>query len=380
MKNILLASTALVAFAGAAFAEGHTGVTFTGSATLGYNDTNSGQLDAGEDADDADVLNIAGDAYDNEEGFYSDLDVTIGFVAELDNGLTAAASVDLVDLADGAVDGADYELSLTSETAGLYYGDTAMAADSKWNEVGDMDIDFSATDGEAVLRGEVAYGNVEAAMSYIIDESANELEQLSVGATATFGTVGVTLAYQEAASAGYTGSAGTDADGDGVFADANGDFNASEIIALRVGTTFGGADVALGYISDETAGDNAWGVSVAYPVGPVALSASYADHSANGEKWDIAATYADGPVSVTLSTDEGDDWALEGSYDVGNGIMAYAGVADAGEDFYVAGTYDLGSGASLLVSYADDGDVDSEDEIGANDYQEGATVELSFAF
>lgn len=381
MKRILL-TTALVGFAGAAAADGHLGVTFSGAATLGYNDTNSGQVDATADGDDSDAL-VLTDAFDNEEGFYSDLDVTIGFAAELDNGLTAAASIDLVDLADGAADGADYELSLTSETAGLYYGDTAMAAASKFSEVGDMGIDFSTRDGEAVLRGEVTMGGVDTAVSYVIDEQANALEQLSVGVAASFDSFDVTVGYQAAASAAYAASAavvGTDADGDTVFADAQGDFNANELIGFTVGTTLGGADLGFGYISDQTASTNAWGVSVAYPVGPVTVSASYADNSASGEAWDLGVDYENGPVAVSASYDQSDDWALEGSYDVGNGLTAFAGIADAGQDFYVAGSYDLGSGASMLVSYADDGDTDSEDEIGDPGYQEGTTVEISFEF
>ena len=71
---------------------------------------------------------------------------------------------------------------------------------------------------------------------------------------------------------------------------------------------------------------------------------------------------------------------MQGSYDAGNGLVIFAGLSDGGEDTYVAGTYDLGSGASLLVSFADDGDADAGDEVGANDYQHGTTVEVSFDF
>ena len=40
-----------------------------------------------------------------------------------------------------------------------------------------------------------------------------------------------------------------------------------------------------------------------------------------------------------------------------------------------------GGGASPLASYADDSDNDeSDDEVGAKDYKEGMTFELSFAF
>jgi len=380
MTRILLASTALIALAGAAAADGHLGVTFSGSATLGFNDTQNSQADATVDGDDADAA-VVSDAFDNEFGFYNDLDVTVGFAAELDNGMTAAASIDLDDLV-GDADASNYELSLTSETAGLYYGDTAMAANSKWVAAGDMAADnFSETDGETVLRSELSYGNVDAAMSYIV--SGSDLEQLSLGVSADFGGVNVVAGYQEAVSAAFAAAdaaaAAVDADGDGVTVGrANGDLNLGEVFGLSVGTSFSGADVRLAY-ADNGAEDSI-GVSVSYPAGPVTLGASYAKNSVSDDTWDLSAAYENGPIAVTVATDEGDDWSIEGSYDVGNGLTMFAGVADAGEDFYVAGTYGLGGGANLLVSFADDGDNDSEDEIGANDYQEGTTVELSFEF
>ena len=52
------------------------------------------------------------------------------------------------------------------------------------------------------------------------------------------------------------------------------------------------------------------------------------------------------------------------SYDMGNGMSVFVGADDAG------------GGASLLASYTDD----SDDEVGAKDYKEGMTLQLSFAF
>ncbi len=49
---------------------------------------------------------------------------------------------------------------------------------------------------------------------------------------------------------------------------------------------------------------------------------------------------------------------------MGNGMSVFVGADDAG------------GGASLLASYADDSDV----EVGAKDYKEGMTLQLSFAF
>ena len=71
---ILLASVALTAFAGAAAAE----VSFSGSATLGYNDDNG---------------RLANNAtFGDHNGFYSDLNVDVALSATLDNGITVSAS------------------------------------------------------------------------------------------------------------------------------------------------------------------------------------------------------------------------------------------------------------------------------------------------
>ena len=66
---------------------------------------------------------------------------------------------------------------------------------------------------------------------------------------------------------------------------------------------------------------------------------------------------------------------------MGNGMNLFIGADDGVEDTYAGLSYDLGGGASLLASYADDNDNDdSDDEVGAKDYKEGMTFQLSFAF
>jgi len=358
MKNILLATTALVAFAGAAAAEGHTGISFTGSASLGFNN------EAG--------IGAAGNqAADNNDGFYSDLDIVAGFAAELDNGLTAAASLNLDDLGGGTDNGTVYELSLTSATAGLYYGDTSFAAENVWAGAGSMDQDgFSEADGEEAIRGEITFGDISAQVSYLLANNVgtrnavDDLNQLSLGVSADVGEMNIVVAYQEASgeAANFYGA----------------DITNAEVFGMSVGTTFGGADVRLAYA--ETGANSSTGLSVSYPMGDLTLNASYSSESADADNWDLGATYASGPLSFTANTDESDDWGMQGSYDAGNGLVIFAGLSDGGEDTYVAGTYDLGSGASLLVSFADDGDEDAGDEVGANDYQHGTTVEVSFDF
>ena len=73
MKRILLTTTALTVLAGAAAADGHAGVSFSGDAELKYV--------AG------DLINAAVDADGGNDVFSWGLDLNIGATAELDNGV-----------------------------------------------------------------------------------------------------------------------------------------------------------------------------------------------------------------------------------------------------------------------------------------------------
>ena len=370
MKRILLASASIIAFAGAASAE----VTFSGSATLGYNDTD----------------NIANSSGDDEIGFYWETDIAVSFTQALDNGLTAAVAFGF-NVADDSKDGKtnlgeptksqDWVLSLSSETGGLFFGNTDFAAQTHWASAGDMESDgFSEQDGETVLRGDITYGGVSTSVSYLVDTASDSFEQLSLGADATFGSISVAFAYQaETDIVGY---------GDGGSIIDNGDFNPDEIFGVSVGTSLGGADIRLAYASDQTSGENSTGIKVSYPVGPVTLTAYYVMESEiAGDNYGVKAAYSSGPIGATLDfqNDQGvQKVALDTTYDIGNGITALAGYYmqdDLDDDFYVAAKVALGEGASLLVSYADGGgDGQADDEIGGPAYQEGTTVEVGFSF
>lgn len=368
MKRILLTSTALVAFAGAAAAE----VTFAGAATLGYND----------------------DAAGDNDGFYQELTASVTLSQTLDNGLTAAASIDLEDLAHTPGFG-DYELSLTSDSAGLYYGDTGVAAPVNFNagsaldNAADADFDED-TAADGVLRGEATFGTVAVALSYGISEGA-DLAELQVSAAASLGAANISVAYQDGDHDGE--------DGDGV----PGEYTDGELFAFGVTTSAAGADLSFGYANSDD--DSTVGFGVSYPTGPVTLSANYAANDVadnawtigaayaqdgvsagvelnSDDSWEITAGYAAGPVTISAAVDSADDFSLEGTYDVGNGLAIAAGMQDAGDTMYVAGNYDLGGGANLLVSFVDTatGDDDLEDFNGEDGYQNGTTVELSFEF
>lgn len=379
MKNILLTSTALVAFAGAAFADSN-GVSFAGSATLGYN----------EDSDDG--------ALGDNDGFYWDANVAVTLSQELDNGIMASVTFnfDAADTnaadgtagADGSVlEAGDYLLTLSSDTASLYFGQTTFAAETYWASAGDMEADgFSEADGETVLRGDVMMAGITASLSYAVADAndvlaTDSVNQLSLAATGTFGNFTLGVAYQESATDDFQGPAANYT---------NEDFSNDEIFGISGSTTFSGATVTVAYADNTDSDITSTGVKVSYPFGPVTATAYYVMEDAGtgadpDDNFGINVAYEAGAIAVALDyqDDQGTaKTAIDGSYDVGNGLTVFAGMymEDGIEDeFYVAGSYDLGNGASILVAYADAQD-DTDDEVGANEYQRGTTIEVGFTF
>ena len=132
--------------AGVAAAE----VTCSGTANFGYNDTDH-------------AFGASGGAA------FSDMDLNVAFSKELDNGYTAAASVEL-DYADANqgndISASDALISLTNADSGIHYGDTKHAAQNAWFAVGSMDNDaFCAADGEMVTRADMMLGDAKVSIS-----------------------------------------------------------------------------------------------------------------------------------------------------------------------------------------------------------------------
>ncbi len=101
MKNILLTSTALVAFAGAAAAGGHTSVSFGGEASAEYNSVT---------------------------GYTTAAEMTASASATLDNGLTASTSFTLETTNFGSGEFGAGSVSLSSDTASLTFGTAVVGA------------------------------------------------------------------------------------------------------------------------------------------------------------------------------------------------------------------------------------------------------------
>ena len=328
MKSILLASASVFAFAGAAAAE----VTFSGEANAEFNSLT---------------------------GYSTDAEITATLTQELDNGLTATAEV-------------------------------TFAADESANEAAD-DSDI----GDELSYGDITLASDTASITFTTDLDG-----------AAFSAVSDTIAIGDGEESGATGIAGSySIDATTIFVSmpiAEGDTSVdSDDIEFGVSSDLGGWEVGFGYAKNATdtdfvvkgsgnaaglditvaagniAGASRWDVEVAYPVGPVTLGATVDD----SEAWEVTFAYAEGPLTVDAAFDSTDDYSLEGSYDVGNGLVVYAGLEDAGNDYYLGGEYDLGGGASFTASFVEDaGTPNADNEIGAQEYADGTTVGVSFEF
>ena len=320
MKTILLTTTALVAFAGAAAADGHTSVSFSGAASAEYNSLG---------------------------GFNTDADLDATMSAELDNGLTVSTTLSFDtanygSIADGTVAGS---LTLSSDTASLTFGNDITSA--SFSAVGDTIAFGDGEDGNQGVIGSYTMGAGTLFVSMPIATAATEVlsTDIEVGVTAAVGAMTVGLAMAD-----------------------------SNFVGKVSGTASGlSYTVAAGSVDDA----NRWDVAVSYPAGPVTVGYTVDD----SEAWEVSAAYAAGAVAAELTYNSDEVYDIEASYDAGNGLVAYVGMLNSGDDTYLGAAYSLGGGASAYASYVKDtGTQNADNEIGANDYARGTTVGVSFTF
>lgn len=363
MNRILLASASIFAFAGAAAADGHSSVTFGGDANLGFNE-------------------------EVEGGFFYYADLTVNMTAMLDNGLVASATGDL-NLADddgettraSTLENASYVLSLSSDMATLWFGDVDPVGDAIWSGVdgsavsgfNDGDAHFDVVMYDAILRGDVMFGGISAYASFGVDTNGDAATEedfgaMQLAATGTFGAFGFIAAYQEELSVASSGAVLT-----------------PEVIAVAATASFIGADIKLAYETDGT--ETSIGAGASYPIGPITLGGYFTSNDIADDSFGVSADYASGPIVVAAAFDSDagtDSVSVDATYDIGNGLMAWAGVdADLTAEttaYYVAGSADLGGGASFVLSFADDEGAVANDEIGGPEFNQGITAALSFAF
>lgn len=277
MKKILLATTALVGFAGAAAAE----VALTGYAEIG----------------------IAGGNGDVETQFWNDIDVTFKLSGETDGGLTFGATIDIDELrgnsipattvatnkssvfvsgAFGKITMGDTDGALDWALTEIYRG-TALADDHSshagayWNSGLD-----GIYDGQ-VARYEYSFGDFAAAVSAEMDDTGVGDAALGLGVK-------------------WSGDLGGTAVGAGLAYQSNGDI---DIIGVSADATLAnGILLNAGYVDLDNGAD--WtGVAVGYQTGALLVQANYGVYSLVG-----------GDV---------DGWGLVANYDLGGGAVVMAG-------------------------------------------------------
>ena len=354
MKSILLTSTALVAFAGAAAAD----VSLSGSAEFSYN---------------------------SNDGYASATEITLSGSQALDNGYTASASLTLKDTTanTAAVDGtvAGGNISISSDAASITYhvGNDGTGAAYLGAAVGKQTADGTlfaddATETEtitasATMAGATISASLDAAGDYQLGVASNlGGTDLALGLDGT--DFGATLG----------GSAGDVTYGLGFHS--NGNFGVS------ASTTAGGADLTL-----SAGNGNAWEIGASMPLGGATVGATVANGGAwtvsaettvdaatikasfdNNNNWDASVAYDAGDVSLTFATDEANAWTLDATYDMGNGVTVGAGAADGNKN-YAEVDYALGGGAAVGLSYSTDANINPGEDIKA-----GTTVAVSFSF
>ena len=352
MKNVLFATTALVAvgFAGSAFAE----VTLSGNAEIGitFNDVS---VDApGVSIDDPGVS-----IDDDETEFANDIDVTFTLTGATETGLTFGASIDL-DEADGTsviessnsvfISGDFGQVSM-GDVDGAYDQALANVAGAGLEDEGDSASGTSGLDGVAdgeILRYDYSFGAFTASASLELEEGvADEIYGFGVSYQGEFGGASVGL------GAGYQFTETSDP---GVFGD--GDHNAfgvSAVVgigALEITAVYEfldrPSDFGGGFVASE--GDplgsafsgNVIGVGGVYDLGAIDLALSY--------------QFAE----VALGVDGGGS-SIDGDIDLIQGHM----------------TYDLTGGAEFVAAFGY-ANIDGDGGFDADVVQAGAGIGLSF--
>lgn len=266
MKKVLFATTALVASAGIASAQG---VSLSGMAEMGI---------------------VGGGVYGDEVQFWTDVDVTFTFAGETDNGLTFGGSVDLDEnfAFAGTTQGGE-TIFISGAFGTLTMGDTDGALDWALQDVGmNATIDdahtthfgyngnnvmdgFDGKDGQ-IARYDYSFGDFSFAASVEIDDTGVDDATFGVGAkySTSFGgvDVGFGVGYQMASGPGFDSSAV------GVSAD------------VKFG---GGFQIIANYTSYDDvvtifgATDSHYGIGVGYTTGAISVSVNYGAWDAPGD-------------------------------------------------------------------------------------------------
>lgn len=301
MKNILFATTALVATAGIASAE------VTGSGPGSINIRGMGEI------------GVFDNGNDNTQ-FFTDVDVTFTMTGTADNGLTFGAAVDLDEneaaFGNDNTDDGGATFFVAYGSARLTMGDTDGALDAavpEMNLAGSSIADDQTTHGAFMHHDGVdgdgdnqvatfSYG-FSGVTAYLSAEQENDgaASIAPVGAGETIWGIGVA----------YTGDLGGTAITAGIGYQKQDDFVATSAVGVTA-TLASGLVLGANYteMDDLTAADvdsNAWNIGIGYTMNALAIGFNY------------------GEVTVDGANNDTTGYGLAVSYDLGGGLSAQMG-------------------------------------------------------
>ncbi len=353
MKNVLFATTALVAFAGVASAQA---VSFSGEMTAGYNDAVDG-------------------------GMFYDANIDATAVVDMGGNVTATLTGNIVTGNEGGATSAfkpTIEIAYTGSpmTASLRVGDL--------NDKGASEYFYASRSGMALIvenqdagtlsngvmggsdaRALVQFGKIGVAVGCQLG-GTNSCQGVNVGAGATFGSIKLGIGYDDAANGG------------------------AQRTAVSADATFGSASVGASYITDGT--NNSTGVEVGYTVSDaLSLGAYFASNSAASDEYGVSVDYTAGAMTVGVSYDNNgaSSYGVDLGYAVNDKLTANAGYFNGsakvytapgtsssvvGGYYYVGVDYAVNDSITATVSYA------TADAISGPEYKQGITALITASF
>jgi len=295
MKHVLFTTTALVALSGAAMAD----VTWSGSASLGYND-GTGVM---------------------AEGINTDIDLDVS----MSNAGGYSASISAAMEGGGAITGED--IAITTPVVSIHYGEVVEAANSAYSDTDGLSglgsDEFTSADGSgAAVLISASTGGMSVGFS---DDATVDGSGSSFGISGDLGGVSFGI-----------GSKGDDW---GISAS---------------GTAMGGS---ISVASEEVGATSATGVSLTMPLGDMSLTVSATD----GDFWGASVSTALAGATISAGTDSNDDTQFGLSTTIAGGF-GLAADFDTDNGTELALTYALSDSATLSVSYNEDLDEDDDDD------------------
>ncbi|MFS4439474.1 porin [Paracoccaceae bacterium GXU_MW_L88] len=353
MKNVLFATTALVAFAGAAAAQdAETGISLTGSAELGVSHTSLDGLSGPFSIEGADI----GEGNDSTTHYVHDFDLKAVATGTTNNGLTFGGEMDLDDLGRDTsyTIGVDEEGNpVLVEEAGGTYDYSVYISGAFGTLTGGSDVDSAF---EKALA-EIATGGIDDEAAYYDDE--HDLFNSNFG--------GDTLRY-DYSIAGFTLSGSYQGEAEGLD---NGLFSVGAGFSRNVMNA--DLDFGLAYQTgenDDNVEFDAYGITAGTTYMGFGLTAGYTRYDIDDEK--------------NLTTIQGSATYAMDAYEFGANVVSFDFEDEAGLDWMaygLFGAYNLGGGAkaTAAVSFVNfENELDGDAAVDYDVTRIGGGIEMEF--